>query len=355
MPPGRHSVAPLIRAAALLVDGGEAPCPERLRSDAEATRRNNAGWLHAPGVLGVGIGRRVCGGETLEELVLTVFVRHKQMPVDASSRVPKWIRIPGLKERVRTDVEPLGDLRPETNLARVRPIQPGYSVAHPKAAPGSIGCLLRERSTDELYILSNSHVLADSGVGRRDAWVLQPAAGDCSRTSRSRVAKLADWIPFRYSLALYNNEVDAAIAGPIDRDDATSFIKEIGVPAGIARASRVGGCVQKSGRTTGQTVGEVKHVGCRLSLEYKRRGRRGMHRVGFSGLVRCTSFTEGGDSGAVVLNRARRVVGLHVAGSRSSSFFCPIQSVIDAFDERGWDLEVVTTKSARRRPSTLPC
>jgi hypothetical protein len=52
-------------------------------------------------------------------------------------------------------------------------------------------------------------------------------------------------------------------------------------------------------------------------------------RFGFRDVVLCNSFTAGGDSGAAVLNMRERIVGLHFAGSVSSSIFCRIGNVLE--------------------------
>ena len=89
--------------------------------------------------------------------------------------------------------------------------------------------------------------------------------------------------------------------------------------------------VQKVGRTTDYTTGVVLDVHYRLALRYKKPG-GGTGRVGLRDQVLCTRYTAGGDSGSAVLNSRKRVVGLHFAGSPSTSIFNRIGHVFDLLD-----------------------
>ena len=61
--------------------------------------------------------------------------------------------------------------------------------------------------------------------------------------------------------------------------------------------------------------------------------------MGFRDQVLCTRYSAGGDSSWAVLNMKKEVVGLHFAGSASSSIFNRIGHVLDALK-----IEVVTSK-----------
>jgi hypothetical protein len=60
--------------------------------------------------------------------------------------------------------------------------------------------------------------------------------------------------------------------------------------------------------------------------------------VGFRDQVLCTRYSASGDSGSAVLNMEKEIVGLHFAGSDSSSIFNRIGHVLDALS-----IEVVTS------------
>lgn len=118
--------------------------------------------------------------------------------------------------------------------------------------------------------------------------------------------------------------------------DAVSAIRLIGIPKGVNTAVKRDMQVQKTGRTTDYTIGVVKDVNYRTALNYSKPG-GGRGRVGFKDQVLCTRFTAGGDSGSAVCNMKGEIVGLHFAGSPSSSVFNKIANVLAALpvDEEG--------------------
>lgn len=145
-------------------------------------------------------------------------------------------------------------------------------------------------------------------------------------------------MPFQFSVAGFPNRVDAAIAKVKSSKNVTSAIGLIGVPRGLSRTVRRGMQVQKTGRTTDYTIGLIRDVHFRTALRYKRAG-GGRGRAGFRDQVPCMRYTAGGDSGSAVLNMQKKVVGLHFAGSPSSSIFNRIGDVVDALQ-----IDVVTVK-----------
>ena len=95
---------------------------------------------------------------------------------------------------------------------------------------------------------------------------------------------------------------------------------------------------KKRAAPTDYAVGVITDVDYRLALNYKKPG-GGKGRVGLQDQVLCTRYTAGGDSGAAVLNMNEKIVGLHFAGSPSTSIFNKIQNVIDLLD-----IAVITKK-----------
>lgn len=328
--------ATLRRALDILTEGPAAQVAPGLRAEALETREAARPWTRGPGIQGLGIAEKVTGGERLETLALKVYVVRKLPPSEVPNPVPPRVRVPGCDEPLPTDVEAIGRVQLESNTSRVRPAIPGYSLAHPKRSAGTLGCVVRRRGggRPDLFVLSNLHVLTDDGCGDEGDPILQPAPYD-----GGEAGDVLGWLSARAPLDFaddgFPNLVDAAIAR-VPAADVTAAIRHIGVPAGVNPRVRRGMRVQKTGRTSDHTVGIVRDVDYRLSLEYRRPG-GGTARAGFRDQVLCTRYTAGGDSGAAVLSTGRRVVGLHFAGSPSSSVFNKIHHVLDALD-----IEVVT-------------
>lgn len=134
-----------------------------------------------------------------------------------------------------------------------------------------------------------------------------------------------------YEIRLYKhykieNTVDCAIAKIDSQDLVETSILEIGEVTGVADA-RPGMAVQKSGRTSGVSSGEVKSVGTTLQVEMKDE-----EKVWFTDQVVTEMPSQPGDSGSLVLDRDRKAVGLLFAGSDKLTVFNRIANVIDLLE-----------------------
>ena len=329
----------LRRALDILTEGGDAPIAESLKASAETLKSSVKPWTQGKGIQGLGIGEKVSGAERLKDVVIKVYVEKKLPKSKIDNMVPANVRIPGSEQLLATDVEEIGKVEIEPNTTRVRPAIPGFGVGHPDITVGTFGCLVQLAGDSQgLYILSNSHVLANEGVATKGDVIIQPGDFDGGGTPADAIAKLSNWIPFQFTRGGFPNLVDAAIAKVNKKKEVVSSIRKIGVPNGVSTFVRRGMKVQKTGRTTDYTIGLITDVDYRLALKYKKPG-GGKGRVGLRDQVLCTRYTAGGDSGAAVLNMSGKVVGLHFAGSPSTSIFNKIDNVLDLLN-----IKVVTKK-----------
>lgn len=329
----------LRRALDVLTEGAAAPMIESLRPQAELLHAKSRPWTMGKGIQGLGIGQKVTDAERREELVLKVYVEKKLPKSKCKNLVPSKIRVPGVSQQLATDVEDIGKVQIEPNTSRVRPAIPGFSIGHLKITAGTLGCLVMLKGDKQgLYVLSNSHVLANEGLAKKGDVIIQPGSLDGGTEPVDVIAKLSDWVPFQFTSTGFPNLVDAAIAKVINKKHVTSAIRKIGVPKGVSTTLRRRMKVKKTGRTTDFTTGEITDVDYRLALTYKKPG-GGSGRVGLRDQVLCTRYTAGGDSGSAVLNSKDHVVGLHFAGSPSTSIFNRISNVIQLLN-----IAVVTKK-----------
>jgi hypothetical protein len=302
---------------------------ESFRAETRRIRQQSRPWTQGPGIQGLGLGEKISGGKVGKDLALRVYVARKKPLSKVRNRVPKRVRVPEVGE-FATDVEEIGIVGAESFRERVRPAMPGCGLGHPNVSVGTFGCLVRKRGdASRLYILSNSHVLADEGLAKIGDPILQPGPFDGGGRG-DRLARLSEFQPFAFSRVGYLNHVDAAIA-EVDPRRVDAIIRILGIePAGVGRTLRRGMQVQKVGRTTDHTVGVVRDVNYRFSLPYTSPGSGRRSRVGFRDQVLCSRYTAGGDSGSLVLNRRGYAVGLHFAGSPSTSIFSRIRDVFGA-------------------------
>jgi hypothetical protein len=315
------------KALNVLIHGEVGEVSAKHRAAASKAHSRSKRWRQSAGIQGFGIGQRMTEGKKRRDLVLKVYVASKRPRHEIEHPVPRTISITGIEGRIRTDVEEIGVLRLQAAGDRERPAHPGVGLSHPQAASGTFGCLVRRNGSPDLYILSNSHVIANSGLGHRGDPIHQPSAqygggpGDV-------IAVLEDSVRLIFSDAGYPNLVDAAIAKVLNPADVEPTLKSIGVPRGVSTKIEEGMSVQMTGSVSGHVTGVVKNPDFVAELWYENT-EGGASRVGFRKQVLCEPFTVDGDSGALVLNMEGEAVGIHFAGSDLVSIFNPISFVLD--------------------------
>jgi hypothetical protein len=123
-----------------------------------------------------------------------------------------------------------------------------------------------------------------------------------------------------------DNEVDCALAKPVDPNMFTGQILGIGQVSGIKSAT-LGMKVRKSGRTTGYTEGTINLLNATVSVAYGNKTAR------FTGQIITGPMSQGGDSGSLIVDgEENKAVGLLFAGSNLSTIFNPIDRVLAALN-----------------------
>ena len=312
--------------------------------------------LNRRNVVGVGVGYKESEGRVTDELAVVVNVARK-VP---SAQLAAGDTVPRDLEGIRTDVVETGRFlagqvtaQAEETKGRWRPtIPPGVSIGHIEVTAGTFGCLVRRGA--EIFALSNNHVLANVNQGQPGDAIIQPARYDGGGLA-DQVATLAEYIPLdfggssstcnlasgvetalnavaqtlgsshrvmTYQTTAGENLVDVALARPLDPSQFIPDIFKIGRPKGV-QAATLGTRVQKTGRTTGHTTGQIVQIDVTSSVDYNGRMATFTHQLMASGM------SAGGDSGSAVLDEQGYVVGLLYAGSSSATLINPIQTVLD--------------------------
>lgn len=322
---------PVLESVAFMVEASaKTPMKRRAMTAASARSHETESMrriVKTKNVVAVGISEKITKGKRTGKLALTFYVERKISPEElgASEAVPPTV--PGVltgSEAIPTDVIVLGKIRPQINAIK-NPLQPGNSIGHVDASAGTLGAVVTKNGS--FHILSNSHVLALSGSAKKGDAIIYPGIADGGTKQNDVVAKLSGFKKFILS-SDYVNRVDCAIAKPTAARlaDLVSEIKGLSFPNGTIKPAR-GMKVIKVGRTTGKTTGEVRDVHFRFTLDFE--GEIG--EVGFLDQVLCTRYTDDGDSGSLVIDKATgRAVGLHFAGADGGSVFNPIDDVLKA-------------------------
>jgi hypothetical protein len=310
----------LLLALDLLTDAAENERTEGAWTRAEPARDAALVWARQPAIQGFGVARQVTKGKRRRTLALKVYVDRKLPDEELGPlKIPRRLRIPGIAGVIPVDVEQVGKMQREFYTQRARPGRPGFGIGA-GTRDGSIGPFVRAIANPKrLFVMSNAHVLAEDGTLPAGSDVMQP----CRRDGGAIVGKLSTWLRFDFGDG-YPNTADVAIAEVTDPAGVDPDVPLIGRPTGLRTDLREDMAVQKTGYASGHTSGIARDLHYRTTLDCL--GADGLlHPVGFRELVKCDSFTAPGDSGAAILDESRKVVGLHVCGSISTSVFCRIE------------------------------
>lgn len=170
-------------------------------------------------------------------------------------------------------------------------------------------------------------MLADSGRGKKGDAVLYPGPSDGGEVDDNTVAKLQAFKAFDKK-GTFTNTIDAALAEVLE-DHLDAIDLEL---AGVKKPLKIATPVRdmkviKRGRTTGDTESVVRDTDFRILVNYG----EGIGVIGFTGQVRCDTYTAAGDSGSIVVDKdTGAIVGLHFSGSSKGSVFTPIKTVMAA-------------------------
>lgn len=197
---------------------------------------------------------------------------------------------------------------------------------------GTLGSLVTKGGVD--YILSNNHVLADTGTATVGDAISQPGLVDvgCNASLTQTVAN------FSQAILLGTANVDAALAQIIFGEvDTTGAILEIGNPASTIApddSTAVGRQVAKSGRTTGLTCASIASVNTNVKVQYQRgcgSGKKFTIAYANQVLINSSSFSAGGDSGSLIVTADTvQPIALLFAGSSTTTIGNRISDVTSA-------------------------
>jgi len=221
------------------------------------------------------------------------------------------------------DVRTVGQIRPlradppapdlSELQSRQRPLVPGLSVGHPRITAGTLGGFVEYDG--RLHLLSNSHVLADSGQAALGETVVQPGVADGGNLDTDEVGTLAAFVAFDTAGP---NVSDAALAVVAEAIASSPSAYPGGPLATVATGPPVDGLVHKVGRTTGLTSGRVTAFEVDgITVEYDVGPLTFDDQIEIEG-AGDEQFSAGGDSGSVIWTAADRAAfGLLFAGSTS--------------------------------------
>jgi hypothetical protein len=296
----------------------QAPASQDIQAAIAALNRNSDRLMALPGVVGVGVGLRAEGGP-----VVRVFTASRGV-----GGLPDGI------EGFPVEIEVTGLFFARNTTARYRPAPIGVSVGHPNITAGTIGARVVDASGN-VYALSNNHVLANSNDASIGDGALQPGPYDGGSDPGDRIGTLHAFEPIRFDGS--DNIMDAAIARSSTGELGNATLPNgYGVPGTTPVNASVGAGVQKYGRTTELTKGEVSEVNVTVTVCYAGFAIFCTKSARFVGQVTVTpgSFSSGGDSGSLIVtdDGSKNPVALLFAGSSTRTIGSPIGPILTRFN-----------------------
>jgi len=285
--------------------------------------KNTNDLISIPGVVGVGTGMSKKG-----KGVIRVFTAEENV-----SGIPKNV------EGVPVEIKITGHFRPLADpTARFpRPVPIGSSTGHPDVTAGTIGCRVRD-TQGNVYALSNNHVFAYSNGATIGDNALQPGTYDGGSDPTDAIGTLYDFEVIKFDGT--DNVIDAAIvlSSPSLLNLATPSDGYI-VPSSTTVLPVIGQKVQKFGRTTGWTFGEVSEINVTVNVCYECNDPLCWSCAKLATFVNQISitpgeFSDGGDSGSLIItdDEYKNPVGLLFSGSAAVTIANPIDLVLQRFD-----------------------
>ncbi|HEY5752320.1 MAG TPA: hypothetical protein VIT21_04165 [Chthoniobacterales bacterium] len=219
---------------------------------------------------------------------------------------------------------------------RQRPALIGCSVGHFKITGGTLGCFVQPRTGGGVCILSNNHVLADENRARKNDAILQPGTFDEGADPDDTIAMLTRFVRLKRS---GRNLVDCAIATV---NEGITFdrarLRGLGKLAGLSDTFlEEGEVVAKIGRTTGLTRGRVTAFELdNVIVRFDIGNLRFDNQIEIEGMGDAP-FSDGGDSGSLIIGEDKRGVALLFAGGdqggtngKGLTYANPLRAVLDA-------------------------
>ena len=295
--------------------------PPGLERAIEAQEAHTDRLLNIPGVVGTAVGFGENGLPAVK--IYTAETGIRGLP-EVLEGVPVEVVVTG---RFCARQDP-------TTARQERPVPIGVSTGHPDITAGTIGA--RVTDGNHVYALSNNHVYANSNEATIGDSALQPGPYDGGTDPADSIGTLYDFVPIKFDGS--NNIMDAAIARCSTGSLGYATLSYgYGAPGStVVDAFFVGQAVQKYGRTTGMTHGEVSAINATVDVCYEARGPfRCVKSARFVGQIAITpgAFSAGGDSGSLIVtdDENKNPVALLFAGSDTHTIASPIGPILDRF------------------------
>lgn len=284
------------------------------------------------GAHGVGIGRKYVKGKPTGRLALRYYVAKKRpdAKLGGHERIPRTIsfvsRTDGRRTRLVTDVveAPPAQFEQFDPQDKHRPV-PGGVSGGTSGHTGTIGGWVWDETDDTIVMLSNDHVFGHTG----GVDIKQPGGADGGSLPGDKIGDVKRGIARVDAPGV--NTVDCAIGDPDSGSVYDLAVHDIGPAVYAIDVATLDLLVEKYGRTTEHTFGEVQDTDWSGTV-----GGRLFEDCLYIDIVSPSAdWSASGDSGSLVFAQEpaftdpdiKPVVGLHFAGGGTHGIACKIQNV----------------------------
>lgn len=304
--------------------------------------------LNRFGAHSVGIGRKVVQGRKTKQLSLRFYVAKKvpfdsldtnQLIPESISFRPSWTDKESLilTDIIETPPMHFEQIDPES---RVRPVPGGVSGG--SGETGTIGGWVLDNTDNSIVMLSNEHVFGSTtGID-----IIQPGSENGGSSPTDKIGNVKRGIA-RSSTS--PNIVDCAIGDPDNTDIFELSALEIGPAVHAIQEGVEDMRVEKYGRTTRHTFGEIEDADWSGTVD----GLTFNDCILIDVTPPSSDWSAKGDSGSLVFSQTpisldsdiKPVVGLHFAGNGTAGVACKIQNVFSALELTTLSPEFLTSGS----------
>jgi len=302
------AVCLLVLSGVLSAQGNSDNAFERVK---EVQERHTEAMMARQGVVGTGVGLNDQGRHAVVVLLESPGVGGIPQELEG---VPVHPVVTGKIYALPKGGKPGGGTPAPSPTSKWRPVPIGVSTGNiGECSAGTIGCKLVGG-----YALSNNHVYALENNAETGSQIVQPGRYDvsCATNPSDVIGTLSYFVPINFG---GTNTVDAAMAAC---DDALLLNSTpsggYGTPKSETTEPVLGVAVQKYGRTTALTKGQIAGVSFTVRVGYSG------GTATFTNQIMVTSrkaFIKAGDSGSLlVTDPGKKPVGLLFAGDQSGRY-----------------------------------
>lgn len=293
-------------------------------------KRHTDELLKISGVTGVGTGE---DGESI-----VIFTNDDNVKIPDSLEGVKTKRFTAPMVVANPEPDPIQQQKGGQHIESmplVRPVPIDVSVGNAsECSAGTITCFVTDGK--DIYLLSNSHVIAGSGTFAIGSKIVQPARYDdvvrCGASHPIATLFGIDSIDWHYNTV--SNYADCAIAKVDSGIKVAPYAIYYGVPnytpTSKLAIANVGDSVKMIGRTSGMKFGKVTMTNVTILILYKIGTVYKYARFANQYII-SAGFSAAGDSGALVVDSKNNPVGAIVAGTTSFSIVTPIKAMLEPF------------------------